>query len=158
MLPLKKSRHVLNVHPEYNHKSLTLILKVDEMWSFVQAKKHPRWLWWVEEAMSGEVVAFVFGRRTHATFRRLISLLDSAQIRVNKWITDAWWAYFDCLDQGLRIESKALLQSIERNHLTLRTRIKRLARKTICFSKSVLIHDTIVGLFINQFFFGVQRY
>jgi IS1 family transposase len=27
-------------------------------------------------------------------------------------------------------------QKIERKHLTLRTRIKRLARKTICFSKS----------------------
>ena len=67
-------------------------------------------------------------------------------------------AYFDCLDQGLRIESKALLQSLERKHLTLRTRIKRLARKTICFSKSVVIHDTVIGLFINQFFFGIQHY
>lgn len=156
--PLKKSQQVLNVHPKYSHKRLALILKVDESWSFVQAKKHPRWLWWVEEAASGQVVAFVFGRRTHQTFRRLLSLLESAQIAVNKWITDAWWAYFDCLDQDLRIESKALLQSLERKHLTLRTRIKRLARKTICFSKSVVVHDTIIGLFINQFFFGVQHY
>ena len=104
------------------------------------------------------MVAFVFGRRTHQTFRRLLSLLESAHITVSKWITDAWWAYFDCLDQGLRIESKALLQSLERKHLTLRTRIKRLARKTICFSKSVVIHDTMIGLFINQFFFGIQHY
>ncbi len=163
MPPLKKSQLVLSVHPAYAHKTLSLILKVDESWSFVQAKKHPRWLWWVEEAQSGRVVAFVFGPvrrcgRTHQTFRRLLSLLKSAQIRVSKWITDAWWAYFDCLDQSLRIESKALLQSLERKHLTLRTRIKRLARKTICFSKSVVIHDTIIGLFINQFFFGIQHY
>jgi hypothetical protein len=41
---LKKSQQILNVHPEYGHKNLTLILKVDESWSFVQAKKHPRWL------------------------------------------------------------------------------------------------------------------
>ena len=103
---------MLNVHPAYNHKSLTLILKVDESWSFVQAKKHPRWLWWVEDAVSGQVVAFVFGRRTHQTFRRLLSLLESAQVAVSKWITDAWWAYFDSLDQDLCIESKALLQSL----------------------------------------------
>ncbi|MBD2463520.1 transposase, partial [Oscillatoria sp. FACHB-1407] len=32
---------------------------------------------------------------------------------------------------------KANTQKIERKHLTLRTRIKRLVRKTICFSKSV---------------------
>ena len=63
------------------------------------------------------------------------------------------WAYFDCLDQSIRLESKALLQSLERKHLTLRTHIKRLARRTICFSKSILVHDTIIGLFINQFFF-----
>ena len=28
------------------------------------------------------------------------------------------WAYFDCLDQSIRLESKALLQSLERKHLT----------------------------------------
>jgi hypothetical protein len=30
--------------------------------------------------------------------------------------------------------------------LTLRTRIKRLARKTICFSKSIWLHDPVIGL------------
>jgi insertion element IS1 protein InsB len=41
-------------------------------------------------------------------------------------------------------------QKIERKHLTLRMRIKRLARKTICFSKSVVMHDVVAGLFINR--------
>ncbi|RNC78707.1 hypothetical protein DA717_03100 [Piscirickettsiaceae bacterium NZ-RLO2] len=45
-------------------------------------------------------------------------------------------------------------QAIERKHLTLRTRIKRLARKTICFSKSEKMHDVLIGLFINKFEFG----
>ncbi len=31
----------------------------------------------------------------------------------------------------------------------LRTRIKRLVRKTICFSKSEKMHDIVIGLFIN---------
>ena len=108
---------------------------------------------WVEEAKTGEVVAFVFGRRTHRTFRALLALLEESRIKVSRWITDAWWTYFDCLDQSIRLESKALLQSLERKHLTLRTRIKRLARRTICFSKSILVHDTVIGLFINLFFF-----
>ena len=112
---------------------------------------------WVEDAMTGEVVAFVFGRRTHQTFRQLMILLEKAKIQVVKWITDSWWAYYDCLDQALRLESKALLQSLERKHLTLRTRLKRLTRRTICFSKSVVVHDTVIGLFINQFFFSHKR-
>ena len=44
---------------------------------------------------------------------------------------------------------------IERKHLTLRTRIKRLTRKTICFSKSIQTHDIVVGLFVNRYEFGL---
>jgi IS1 family transposase len=47
-------------------------------------------------------------------------------------------------------------QKIERKHLTLRTRIKRLARKTLCFSKSVRMHDMVIGLFMNRYAFGLQ--
>ena len=112
---------------------------------------------WMENAANGEVVAFVFGRCTHATFRQLLVLLKAAQIQVSGWITDAWWAYYDCLDQALRVEAKALLQSLERKHLTLRTHLKRLTRRTICFSKLVVVHDTLIGLFINHYFFAYQR-
>ena len=154
---LKKSKQVIQVNPSFNNKSLTMSLKVDEMWSYVGKKRQPRWLWWVEDALSGQVVAFVFGRRTHQTFRHLMTLLEQAQIKVANWITDAWWAYYDCLDPRFRLESKAWLQSLERKHLTLRTRLKRLARRTICFSKSVVVHDAVIGLFINRFFFDNQR-
>jgi insertion element IS1 protein InsB len=45
---------------------------------------------------------------------------------------------------------------LERKHLTLRTRLKRLVRKTICFSKSIPMHDLVIGLFINRFEFRVN--
>ncbi len=48
------------------------------------------------------------------------------------------------------------MQTIERKHLTLRTRIKRLARKSICFSKSVQMHDLVIALFINRYEFQVD--
>jgi insertion element IS1 protein InsB len=41
-------------------------------------------------------------------------------------------------------------------HLTLRTRIKRLTRKTICFSKSIQMHDIVIGLFVNRYEFGLR--
>ena len=63
------------------------------MWSFVRSKKQQRWLWWVEDAATGQVVAFVFGRRTHATFRRLQAVLAAAGWAVAQWPTDAWGAY-----------------------------------------------------------------
>ena len=45
-------------------------------------------------------------------------------------------------------------QKIERKHLTLRTRMKRLVRQTICFSKSIQMHDLVIGLFVNRYAFG----
>ncbi|WP_219336158.1 IS1 family transposase [Chroococcidiopsis thermalis] len=35
-------------------------------------------------------------------------------------------------------------------------RIKRLARRTICFSKTVLMHDLVIGLLINRYEFGLS--
>ncbi|HAJ7491712.1 TPA: IS1 family transposase, partial [Escherichia coli] len=35
----------------------------------------------------------------------------------------------------------------ERNNLTLRTRIKRLVRKTLCFSRSVELREKVIGAF-----------
>ncbi|EET0158809.1 hypothetical protein MF676_004928, partial [Escherichia coli] len=48
---------------------------------------------------------------------------------------------------------KIFTQCIERNNLTLRTRIKRLGRKTICFSRSVEIHEKVIGAFIEKHMF-----
>ena len=130
-----------------------LRLCADEMWSFVRSKKQQRWLWWVEDAATGQVVAFVFGRRTHATFRRLQAVLAAAGWAVAQWLTDAWGAYQVCLPAGQRQAGKKPLQRLERKHLTLRTRIKRLTRKTICFSKKHFFHDGLITLFIAYFFF-----
>ena len=34
--------------------------------------------------------------------------------------------------------------------IKLRTRIKRLVRRTICFSKMERMHDLVIGLFLNR--------
>lgn len=81
---------------------------------------------------------------------------------IQHFYTDGWGAYERHLDQKQHTVGKRYTQMIERKHLTYRTlrqaqgvtRIKRLARKTICFSKSELMHDTVIGLFINRFEFG----
>jgi insertion element IS1 protein InsB len=45
--------------------------ELDEMWSFVQAKAHPRWLWHAIDHHTGKVLAYVFGRRKDAVFLKL---------------------------------------------------------------------------------------
>ncbi|OXM27593.1 IS1 family transposase, partial [Salmonella enterica] len=38
-------------------------------------------------------------------------------------------------------------------NLTQRTRIKRLARQTLCFSRSVELHEKVIGAFIEKYMF-----
>jgi len=48
-----------------------------------------------------------------------------------------------------RIRKKGT-QRIERQNLNFRTHIKRLNRRTICFSKSEIMHDAVIKLFIYR--------
>ena len=45
--------------------------ELDEMWSFVGKKAHPRWLWHALDQHSGHVLAYVFGRRKETVFLQL---------------------------------------------------------------------------------------
>jgi insertion element IS1 protein InsB len=69
--------------------------------------------------------------------------------------TDYWGAYMRHLDADTHQPSKRNTQQIERQHLPLRTRLKRLVRKTICFSRSPQMPDTVIGLLVNRSEFGL---
>ena len=125
---------------------------MDEMWSFVQSKRQQRWLWHAIDHDTGEVLAYVLAPHEDAALSALMQLL--APFGIKPFYTDNWGAYHRLLDPAQHIASKSHTQRIERKHLALQIRIKRLARKTICFSKSVLMHDTVIGLFINRYEFG----
>jgi hypothetical protein len=46
----------------------------DEMWSYVGKKANPRWLWHAIDHHTGQVLAYVFGRRKDKVFLRLQAL------------------------------------------------------------------------------------
>lgn len=50
-------------------------------------------------------------------------------------------------------DRKVFTQSIEHYNLTLRIRIKCLARKTTCFSRSIELHEKFIGAFIEKYMF-----
>jgi insertion element IS1 protein InsB len=126
--------------------------EVDEMWRFVGSKAQQRWLWHALDHLPGVVLAYAFGSRADEVFLQLQKLLKP--FGLVHFYTDAAGVYDRHLATTAHTVGKIHTQQIERNHLTLRTRIKRLARKTICFSKSVFMHDTVIGLFVNRYEFG----
>jgi len=128
--------------------------ELDEMWSFVQKKANQRWLWHAIDHQTGVVLAYVLGGHSDDVFLKLKQLLEPFGIK--RFYTDGWGAYERHLDSAQHQVGKANTQKIERKHLTLRTRIKRLARRTLCFSKSEVVHDIVIGLYINRHEFGVS--
>jgi len=127
-------------------------VEMDEMWSFVKKKSEQRWIWIAIDHNTGDILAYVFGRRKDEIFLKLKELLQSFKIK--RYYTDNWGSYYKYLDEDKHRIGKRNTQKIERKNLTLRTRIKRLARKTICFSKSIRMHDIVIGLLINTLDFG----
>ena len=129
-----------------------LTSELDEMWSYVRSKANPRWLWHAIDHHTGKVLAYVFGRRQDDVFLQLQQLLEP--FGITKFYTDGWGAYERHLDAEQHQVGKENTQKIESKHINLRTRIKRLVRRTLCFSKTERMHDLVIGLFINRYEFG----
>jgi insertion element IS1 protein InsB len=121
------------------------------MWSYVGKKANQRWLWQAVDHETGIVLAYTFGKRNDRAFQHLKTLLEP--FKIQHYYTDDWGSYQRLLAPSEHTIGKRYTQRIERTHLTLRTRIKRLARRTICFSKLDALHDTVIGLFINRHMF-----
>lgn len=124
------------------------------MGRFVGSKKEQKWLWHANDHVTGRILAYVLAPHKDESLVKLVNLLKPFGIK--RFFTDAWVAYERILDPHTHLIGKKNTQKIERKHLTLRTRIKRLARKTICFSKSIVMHDIVIGLFINKYEFSFQ--
>ena len=122
------------------------------MWSYYHNKSNQLWLWWAVEHETNTPLAYTFGTREHKYLDELLALLKPFPI--GTVYADNNYAYKERLSADILVTGKKNTQQIERDHLTLRTRIKRLARKTICFSKNKDIHTAVIGTFINTFFFG----
>jgi insertion element IS1 protein InsB len=127
-------------------------VELDEMWGCVGDKETARWLWHAIDHHTGQVLAYVLGNRADHVFLALQALLEP--FGITRYYTDKWGAYRRHLPPEQHIIGKLPMQKIERKHLTWRTRLKRLARQTLCFSRSAVMHDAVIGLFINQYEFA----
>ena len=123
-------------------------LEVDEFWSFVGKKANQRWTWYGFDRERKRIVASVNGRRTDANCRALSEKVKRAKVKL--FHTDQWGSYPKVLPTKQHQIGKMGTLNIERRNLTFRTRIKRLQRRTICFSKSEVMHDAVIKLHIHH--------
>jgi len=117
--------------------------EIDEQWSFVGNKSNQRWIWYAIEHSTNIILAYIFGKRKDIGFKKLKSLL--AALKIKRFYTNDWRAYERYIEPNKHEVGKRNTQKIERKNLNLRTRIKRLTRKTICFSRSEKMHDIVIA-------------
>lgn len=128
----------------------------DEFWSFVGNKNNQRWTWYAIERNSGIILAWHNGRRTDGSCFQLINKLSVFPIKY--YYTDNWRSYSKYIPSDRHLIGKDNTWKIERKNLNFRTHIKRLNRKTICFSKNKEIHDNVIGMYINRYYFERGNY
>ena len=123
-------------------------VEVDEMCSFVEKKQNQHWLWYAFSPKTRQVIGYVRGRRTDAACQQLLDKLAGCQI--TRFYTDYWESYEKLIPEHRHWVGKMGTQRIERNNLTIRTRLKRWHRRTICFSKSKEMDDALLKLFFHH--------
>ncbi len=129
------------------------VLELDELWSFVLKKAHKRWIWIALCRQTRQVVAYVVGDRSEKTCRRLWEALPEAFRRAHCY-TDFWAAYAKVLPAAQHSavgKESGETAHVERWNLTLRQRLARFVRRTLSFSKSSVMHEACLRLFIHRY-------
>ncbi len=119
--------------------------ELDEMRIFVRKKANTIWLVYAINKQSKEVAGFYIGKRNNKTLNSVVKTLISA--KPEKIFTDKLRNYKYLIPKEIHSIQKYGTNGIERKNLNLRTHLKRLNRKTICFSKNILVLTSVLKIY-----------
>ncbi|HRE65887.1 MAG TPA: IS1 family transposase [Cyclobacteriaceae bacterium] len=108
--------------------------ELDEMRTYIGNKGRLYWIVYALCKDTKKVIDFKIGRRTAKTLQRVTDTLLLSEAK--KIYTDGYALYQNLIPKEIHCRSSYRTNHIERKNLTIRTHLKRLSRKTICFSKS----------------------
>jgi insertion element IS1 protein InsB len=120
-------------------------VEVDEIKTFIGYKGNDYWIAYALNRYTGKVIDYVAGKRTKSTLRILINtlILEKAQ----KIYTDNLMAYRTLIPKLIHHRGSRKINHIERYNLNLRTHLKRLSRRTICFSRSTAMLNACLRIY-----------
>ena len=124
------------------------LVQIDEQWSYVGNKQKKVWLLYAICKNSGEILAANWGKRNKKSIRALLKKLQGVEI--NFYCTDNWQAFAEVLPKEKHIVGKKYTKNIEGINTWFRTRLRRLARRTVCFSKKLIYHYSIMKTAIYE--------
>jgi IS1 family transposase/transposase-like protein len=129
-------------------------LEMDELWTFVGSKSNKKWFIYAYDRASGEIVAYVWGNRGLRTAKALKNRLKSLGVGYGCIASDEWSAFLGAFKGSIMPLGKAYATGIEGNNCRLRHRIRRIFRKTCCFSKKFENHKKAFGMAVFYINYG----
>jgi insertion element IS1 protein InsB len=131
-----------------------LEVEADELWSFVQKKTNPCWIWIAMDKHTRQVIAFHVGDRSRDSAIQLWQNVPETYREQAIFYTDQYAAHLGVIPaaQHRAITKHARKTNhIERFNNTLRERVSRLVRSTLAFSKKVDNHIGAIRYFISHY-------
>ncbi|MCO5242211.1 MAG: IS1 family transposase [Chitinophagaceae bacterium] len=109
--------------------------EVDEIKTYWKKKGKAVWIVYALERKTKQVVSFNVGGRSNRTLKVIVDTLMMSEAK--SIYTDRFPNYQYIIDKKKHKVCFYGTNHIERKNLTLRTHLKRLHRRTICFSRSI---------------------
>jgi IS1 family transposase/transposase-like protein len=119
--------------------------EVDEMRSFIKRKDKLIWIVYALERETKKVVSFAIGARTNKTLNVVLTTLRLAKAKTI--YTDGLKHYHYLIEKTVHKVIRFATNHIERNNLSIRTHLKRLNRKTICYSRSFVVLECVLRIY-----------
>jgi insertion element IS1 protein InsB len=120
-------------------------VEVDELRTFVGNKQNEYWVAYAMNRQTGKVMDFVTGKRTKRNLKVLTDTLLISQVK--KIYTDNLSTYRRLIPKSIHRRGSNQINHIERNNLNLRTHLKRLSRRTICYSRSAVMLNACLRIY-----------
>jgi insertion element IS1 protein InsB len=141
---IKKEAAALSVKPRlWHYKSV----QIDEQWSYVGKKEKKVWMLYAYAVEEDEILAFTLGKRSARTVANLLVKLK--QLTIDCFLTDDWEAFKAVLPAQKHKSGKQYTKNIEGINTFFRTRVRRLMRRTVCFSKKLIYHYSMLKIIIH---------
>jgi IS1 family transposase/transposase-like protein len=119
--------------------------EMDEIRFFVKKKKRTFWLAYAIDRETRQIANFYIGRRTNRTLKAVIkTLIHSKPLKI---FTDKLRNYQYLIPSKLHSTKRFSTNRIERKNLNIRTHLKRFSRRTICFSRSIVMIFTVLKIY-----------
>lgn len=119
--------------------------QVDELFNYIKNKENRICIAYSFEPRTRNVIDFIVGRRNKMNLRKVTETLILSNAK--KICTDKLNIYKELIPDEIHSTKHRAINHIERNNVNLRTHLKRLGRRTICYSKSLAILTAIVKIY-----------